>query len=397
MEDNRDDIMIIFAGYTKEMEQFLQTNPGLKSRVPNTFIFEDYSDDEIVQLGQSFLAKGGYKLENSDYYAQHVKRAYDVSLDKSNGRWIRNLNEKLVKTFAARVNEQDSEDIETIMNVDIDAVFEEDKYKAGADGQEDAMVTLDNLIGISKVKEQVKQFIDMAEFNKKRAEQGGTVDDTTLHSLFLGNPGTGKTTVARIVGSILYQKGVISQNKFIEVSRSDLVGGYIGHTAIKTKEVLESALGGVLFIDEAYTLSSGGANDFGKEAIDEILKFMEDHRRDIVIIFAGYTKEMAEFLETNSGLRSRIPTTFDFEDYTPEEIVQIGLLGLHKQDYEVNEALYAEVVTQNYSVTNDHSNGRWVRNLNERLLRHVSTRVNREGSTDYNTITDQDIENVRER
>lgn len=213
----------------------------------------------------------------------------------------------------------------------------------------------------------------------------------------MGNPGTGKTTVARIVGSILYQKGVISQNKFIEVSRSDLVGGYIGHTAIKTKEVLESALGGVLFIDEAYTLSSGGANDFGKEAIDEILKFMEDHRRDIVIIFAGYTKEMAEFLEMNSGLRSRIPTTFDFEDYTPEEIVQIGLLGLHKQDYEVNEALYAEVVTQNYSVTNDHSNGRWVRNLNERLLRYVSTRVNREGSTDYNTITDQDIENVRER
>ena len=397
MEDNRDNIMIIFAGYTKEMEQFLQTNPGLKSRVPNTFIFEDYSDDEIVQLGKSFLAKGGYKLENSGYYAQHVKRAYDVSLDKSNGRWIRNLNEKLVKTFAARVNEQDSEDIETIMNVDIDAVFEEDKYKAGVDGQEDAMVTLDNLIGISKVKEQVKQFIDMAEFNKKRAEQGGTVDDTTLHSLFLGNPGTGKTTVARIVGSILYQKGVISQNKFIEVSRSDLVGGYIGHTAIKTKEVLESALGGVLFIDEAYTLSSGGANDFGKEAIDEILKFMEDHRGDIVIIFAGYTKEMTEFLETNSGLRSRIPTTFDFEDYTPEEIVQIGLLGLHKQDYEVNEALYAEVVTQNYSVTNDHSNGRWVRNLNERLLRHVSTRVNREESTDYNTITDQDIENVRER
>ena len=397
MEDNRDDIMIIFAGYTKEMEQFLQTNPGLKSRVPNTLIFEDYSNDEIVQLGQSFLDKRGYKLENSDYYAQHVKRAYDVSLDKSNGRWIRNLNEKLIKTFAARVYEQNSEDIETIMNVDIDTVFEEDKYKAGVDGQEDAMVTLDNLIGISKVKEQVKQFIDMAEFNKKRAEQGGTVDDTTLHSLFLGNPGTGKTTVARIVGSILYQKGVISQNKFIEVSRSDLVGGYIGHTAIKTKEVLESALGGVLFIDEAYTLSSGGANDFGKEAIDEILKFMEDHRRDIVIIFAGYTKEMAEFLETNSGLRSRIPTTFDFEDYTPEEIVQIGLLGLHKQDYEINEALYAEVVTQNYSVTNDHSNGRWVRNLNERLLRHVSTRVNREGSTDYNTITDQDIENVRER
>ncbi|MGC4387324.1 AAA family ATPase, partial [Streptococcus suis] len=127
---------------------------------------------------------------------------------------------------------------------------------------------------------------------------------------------------------LLYQKGLTSQNKFIEVGRSDLVGSYIGHTAIKTREVLESALGGVLFIDEAYTLSKGGdSRDFGREAIDEILKFMEDHRSDIVIIFAGYTKEMGEFLRMNSGLQSRIPNTFDFEDYSPEEIVQIGLLG----------------------------------------------------------------------
>ena len=396
MEDNRDDIMIIFAGYTKEMEEFLKTNPGLRSRVPNNFIFEDFTGDEIVQLGEMILSKGDYKLEDRDYYARHVKRAYDGSLDKSNGRWIRNLDEQLTKTMADRVVAQGSDDIETILNSDIDAVLNQGKYQAGADKEEDGMAALNRLVGIAKVKEQVEQFVAMAEFNQKRAEQGGIVEDTTLHSLFLGNPGTGKTTVARILGNILFQKGVIKQKKFIEVSRSNLVGGYQGQTALKTREVLESALGGVLFIDEAYTLYTGLNDDFGKEALDEVLKFMEDHRRDIVIIFAGYTKEMHDFLQVNSGLQSRIPTTFDFEDYSPDEIVEIGLLGLRKQGYQVNEALYGEIVKGNYKRANDHSNGRWVRNLNEKLLRQVSTRVTREGSTDYNSILDQDLEALRE-
>ena len=392
MEDNRDDIMIIFAGYTKEMEEFFKTNPGLRSRVPNNFIFEDYTGDEIVQLGEMILKKGDYKLEDRDYYARHVKRAYDGSLDKSNGRWIRNLDEQLTKTLADRVVAQGTDDIETILNIDIDAVLNQGKYQEGVDKEENGMAALNRLIGIPKVKEQVEQFVAMAEFNQKRAEQGGVVADTTLHSLFLGNPGTGKTTVARILGNILFQKGVIKQKKFIEASRSDLVGGYQGHTALKTREVLESALGGVLFIDEAYALYKDSNDSFGKEALDEILKFMEDHRRDIVIVFAGYTKEMYEFLQVNSGLQSRIPTTFDFEDYTPDEIVEIGLLGLHKQGYQVNEALYADVVKSSYTRSNDNSNGRWVRNFNEKLLRQVSIRVARDGSSDYNSILDQDLE-----
>lgn len=395
MEDHRGEIMIIFAGYTKEMEEFLKTNPGLTSRVPNKFVFEDYTPDEIVEIGEKDLVKKQYQFEDEEYYAQQVKRAYRNSLDHSNARWIRNFNEKLLKAFANRVMNTGTEDLETITRADIDEVLAQGRYQASGKKDEDALERLQKLIGINGVKEQVNRFISLVELNHRREEQGMENSDFTLHSLFLGNPGTGKTTVARIVGEVLYQKGIISQKKFVEVSRSDLVAGYIGQTAKKTREVLESALGGVLFIDEAYSLSQGSENDFGKEAIDEILKFMEDHRKDMVIIFAGYTKEMSEFLQMNSGLASRIPHTFDFEDYTPDEIVEIGLLGLHNAAYEVDEAAYADLVKNNYSLTSDHSNGRWVRNLNEELIMVMSERVAHAADADINRILQEDLDAVR--
>ena len=393
MEDYRNEIMIIFAGYTKEMEQFFETNPGLKSRVPNTFFFEDYSGDEIVEMGLKNLQKSAYQLEDESYYAMRVKQAYSRSLDHSNGRWIRNFNEHLMRALANRVVETQVDDYVTIINDDIDDVLLQGTQQP-EENQKDALEQLQNLIGIQKVKKQVEQFISLAELNKKREEQGAAVSEFSLHSLFLGNPGTGKTTVARIVGKILYQKGIIPQNKFIEVSRSDLVAGYVGQTAIKTQEVLKSALGGVLFIDEAYTLSNSNEDRFGKEAIDEILKFMEDHRRDIVIIFAGYTKEMEEFLSVNSGLPSRIPNTFDFEDYTADEIIQIGLLGLNNQGYLIDVDYYSKTIESLYNKINDCSNGRWIRNINEKIIKNLSIRVSRDNVTDLSTIDKVDIERM---
>lgn len=391
MEDHRGEIMIIFAGYTKEMEQFLKTNPGLTSRVPNKFVFEDYTPDEIVEIGVRDLNEKQYRFENQEYYEQQVKRAYRNSLDHSNARWIRNFNEKLLKSLADRVMNTGDEDFETIRKVDVDDVMAQSKYANLGKAGEDAMTRLKKLIGIQKVKEQVDQFISLAEFNQKREEQGMENGDFTLHSLFLGNPGTGKTTVARIIGEILYQKGIIAQKKFIEVSQSELVAGYVGQTAIKTREVLESALGGVLFIDEAYSLTQGNNNEFGVEAINEILKFMEDHRKDIVIILAGYTKEMGEFMKANSGLTSRIPHTFDFEDYTPDEIVQIGLLNLHSNGYQVEETVYSDVVKNCYRNSDDHSNGRWVRNLNEKLIMIMSKRVSASENADINLVLEEDL------
>jgi stage V sporulation protein K len=187
---------------------------------------------------------------------------------------------------------------------------------------EEIVSELDQLIGLTEVKKLVREIYAFAEIQKRRQKMKLVTEPLVLHMIFKGNPGTGKTTVARIIGKIFQEMGMLQRGHIIEVERADLVGEYIGHTAQKTREQLRKAYGGILFIDEAYSLARGGEKDFGKEAIDCLVKGIEDHRGDVILILAGYRQEMVRFLETNPGLRSRFPIHIDFPDYSQQE--QIG-------------------------------------------------------------------------
>ncbi|MEG0780537.1 MAG: AAA family ATPase [Oscillospiraceae bacterium] len=235
---------------------------------------------------------------------------------------------------------------------------------------------LDGYIGLSAVKREVKNLINMASVEKLRRENQLPVSDVSLHMVFSGNPGTGKTTIARLMARIYHALGLLSGGQLVEVDRSGLVAGYVGQTALKTSKVIESALGGVLFIDEAYALNGKAENDFGQEAIETILKAMEDHRDDLVVIVAGYDGLMQDFIHSNPGLESRFNRFLHFEDYSADELLAIFdgrcKQGCYTLSHEVRELVRDFIVEEN---TPAFGNARGVRNLFEQLLVQQANRL----------------------
>ena len=244
---------------------------------------------------------------------------------------------------------------------------------------DELMEQLDALVGLKEVKRDVKSLVNLMKVRKLRQENDLPVPPMSLHMVFMGNPGTGKTTVARLVSGLYAAIGVLSKGQLVEVDRSGLVAGYVGQTALKTQEVIKSALGGVLFIDEAYSLSSGGENDFGREAIETILKAMEDHRDDLIVIVAGYTGPMSEFLSSNPGLESRFNKYFYFPDYNGEELLEIFKIQCKKNSYaltEESEKAAKELFDSLYEERDENfGNGRDVRNRFEDMVVRQSNRV----------------------
>ncbi|HHW06505.1 MAG TPA: AAA family ATPase [Clostridia bacterium] len=244
---------------------------------------------------------------------------------------------------------------------------------------EEVFQELDQLVGLREVKETLREIAAYVQIQKQRQQEGLFSDPMTLHMVFKGGPGTGKTTVARLAGKLFKELGVLSKGHLVEVDRADLVGEYIGHTAQKTKEQLKRAAGGILFVDEAYSLARGGDRDFGKEATDMLVKYMEDWREDLIVILAGYTHEMEVFMSSNPGLKSRFPLQIEFPDYTIMELLAIARLMLDQRQYLLEEEAWDELerslrraILQGQAKA---GNGRLVRNMIEKAIRRQAVRL----------------------
>ena len=267
---------------------------------------------------------------------------------------------------------------------------------------EDLKAELDSYIGLADVKKEVNNLINMATVFQRRRDAGLPTTDFSLHMVFTGNPGTGKTMIARLMARIYRSLGILSKGQLVEVDRSGLVAGYVGQTAIKTQQQIQKALGGVLFIDEAYALNGKSDNDFGQEAIDTVLKAMEDHRDDIVVIVAGYDELMEQFIHSNPGLESRFNRYLHFDDYSTDEMVEIFKLQCKKGSYQLAEGVEAEV-REFIDEANDaggvtFGNARGVRNIFEQILTEQANRLAKLDEftkEDLMTITAEDVFHAR--
>lgn len=389
MEDHKSDLVVIFAGYRDEMRRFEKINPGISSRIGYRFDFQDYSGDELVSMFRELVEKAGFHIDADAL--ERVRRVMDDYRRKQNfgnGRFVSRLWQDTLTKHALNYDEKNDE--KTIMIIsarDIPSIADMNSAAVKKSNHAD----LDSLIGLREVKAQMKTFETWVRFCMDAREEGLKIPSVSLHMVFTGNPGTGKTTVARIIAQKLYDLGVIMENKVVEVDRSKLVSNHVGETAMKTHDVIESAMGGVLFIDEAYMLAEQGtAYNFGAEAVNTLMKVMEDKKEDFVVIFAGYKGEMKEFLEINPGIESRIGYTFHFQDYTGDELLQIFEAKMASYGFVLDEkAKKASLeVFQSCCDAPNFGNGRFVDKVIRQTLMNQS--MNYEVNT-MNLIGEEDI------
>ena len=281
--------------------------------------------------------------------------------------------------FNTKVNEASANGVRPATKDNVSNSEEADiKNEEPKEPEEDPMETLDKLIGLDTIKSDVKELTNFVKIQKTRKDAGLKSVPVSLHLVFTGNPGTGKTTVARIISKLYKNIGVLSKGQLVETDRSGLVAGYVGQTAIKTQELIKKAMGGVLFIDEAYALSQKD-DAFGQEAIDTILKAMEDHRDDLVVIVAGYTEPMEKFINSNPGLKSRFNKYIEFPDYTIDELMEIFDMNCKKYDYVIEDDTkqhVKELISQKKLASNGNfANAREIRNLFEEIITNQASRI----------------------
>lgn len=407
LENYRDKFVCIVAGYRTPMSKFIQSNMGLESRFKTTIEFDDYTPAQLSEIFTKMANKSGYTITADANKALNtcINRIYLRKTDTfANARTIRNYYEKTIQAQSERISL-----FESVTKDEITVLSESDILNAfglPADTDEqtyvDAIKKLKELTGLTSVKKCIDEMVAYTITNKKKMELGLTPIPMSLHMVFTGNPGTGKTTVARLLGDIFKGLDILDSNKVVEVTRADLVGKYVGETAIKTKEIINSALGGILFIDEAYTLNTSKSDDFGKEAIDTLLKMMEDHRNNLIVIVAGYDCLMKEFIESNPGLKSRFTRVLHFDDYNEGQLYEIFTGLCDKYNLFLDDEA-AKCVTEYFKQlakgkTENFGNAREVRKFFEKITVAQSMRIadltKKFGDvpyTDLVTITKQDI------
>ena len=336
MEDDRGKFVVIAAGYRQEMENLFRINPGVRSRFSYFLNIDDYTPDQLFQIMMVFAKEKKYQFtqEAQDLTQKMVSELYN-SRDKdfANGRTMRQLFDKICSKQAERLQNVDISTLsnEQLMMIDVKDI----PYNAPqAVDYTECLAKLNGMVGLAGVK---KEISNLAAFLNLQIRRGETNTFQGKHYVFTGNPGTGKTTVARIMADVFRTLGILSRGQLIEADRSKLVAGFAGQTAIKTNQLIDSAMGGVLFIDEAYTLKSNDQDSFGAEAIDTLLKRLEDDRGKFICIVAGYTDNMHDFIDTNPGLKSRFTQTIHFDDYTPDELTQIFLNLAKGKNFTVDE------------------------------------------------------------
>ncbi|MEL6389526.1 MAG: AAA family ATPase [Bacteroidota bacterium] len=395
MGNPKSDIMVVVAGYPKEMDNFVNSNPGLRSRFKYFYNFEDYTLDDLQLIVDRFCNR--YEVVLSPGARTHLNEIIQEDYrdrDRSfgNARYIGQLVEKSkinmgIRLMEAAHRQQPSHiQLKTIMLQDVLKLRENYNSRQDNIGVDEkalaiAINKLDRLIGLNDVKTKVHQLVDIVRY--RSSQQEITTGMINMHTIFVGNPGTGKTTVARILADVFKALGVLSKGHIVETDRQGLVAGYVGQTALKTKTKIEEALGGVLFIDEAYALTKVGAtNDFGDEAIQVLLKEMEDRRGEFFVFVAGYPKEMERFLSSNPGLHSRFDHHLEFEDFGAEQLRDIANYFIQERGYKISSGailqLEAELLREYHSRDRHFGNARRVRQYIDELIKQQNLRLGTE-------------------